>query len=194
MNFLAHLYLSGNTPAIQVGNFIGDFIKGKALHTHFDPDVLKGIELHRAIDEYTDHHPVVMESKVRLRPKYRHYAPVLVDMFYDHFLSKHWRDYHSTPLPEYTQTIYAMLENWKDLPPPVYRLLTYMKQGDWLVNYGTLDGLNRALTGMSSRTKFTSHMEHATKDLQLHYADYEREFQKFFPDLIEFCQTYLKKD
>ena len=30
MNFLAHLYLSGNDSDIMIGNFIADSVKGKA--------------------------------------------------------------------------------------------------------------------------------------------------------------------
>ena len=29
MNFLAHLYLSGTNEKILVGNFIGDYVKGR---------------------------------------------------------------------------------------------------------------------------------------------------------------------
>ncbi|MEQ8424061.1 MAG: DUF479 domain-containing protein, partial [Cyclobacteriaceae bacterium] len=90
MNFLAHIYLSGDNAQLMIGNFIGDFVKGKNLSARYNPDVVLGIELHRAIDEYTDSHDVVQKSKVRLRPKYRHYSGVIVDMFYDHFLAKNW--------------------------------------------------------------------------------------------------------
>src|SRR5689334_24291046 len=82
MNFLAHIYLSGNNPRVMVGNFIGDFVKGRNLLQQFDEEVAFGIELHRSIDQYTDHHPIVKQSKTRLWPTYRHYAAVLVDVFY----------------------------------------------------------------------------------------------------------------
>ena len=103
MNFLAHLYLSGDNEQIIVGNFIGDFVKGRNALQTFDPTIALGIELHRAIDQFTDTHPVVRSSKDRLRPKYRHYAGVIVDIFYDHFLARKWNDYHKTPLPEFAQ-------------------------------------------------------------------------------------------
>ena len=94
MNFLAHIYLSGTNPKTMVGNFIGDFVKGRNVLEQFEADIAKGIELHRSIDEFTDHHPVVQISKMRLRPKYRHYAAVIVDIFYDHLLSRFWSNYH----------------------------------------------------------------------------------------------------
>ena len=82
MNFLAHLHLSGNDPNILVGNFIGDFVKGKQVNS-FEPGIAKGILLHRAIDYFTDKHEVVAKSKGRLREKYRHYSGVIIDIFYD---------------------------------------------------------------------------------------------------------------
>src|SRR6188768_77560 len=101
MNFLAHLYLSGNDNKIMVGNFIADFVKGRVALNQFEPAIIRGIELHRAIDEYTDNHPVVTISKNRLRPTYRHYSGVIVDVFYDHFLARNWNTYHSDLLPDF---------------------------------------------------------------------------------------------
>src|SRR5690606_17104395 len=103
MNFLAHVYLSGDNPKIMVGNFIGDFVKGGRLSERFEKDIARGIELHRAIDDFTDSHAVVLKSKERLRPKYRHYSPVIVDMFYDHILARHWNDYHPQSLPAFAE-------------------------------------------------------------------------------------------
>src|SRR5277367_1527199 len=101
MNFLAHLYLSGDNPKIKTGNFIGDFVKGKNLADRFEKDIAKGIVLHREIDWFTDRHPVVKQSKDRLREKYRHYSGVIVDVFYDHFLARNWINYSSKSLSDF---------------------------------------------------------------------------------------------
>src|SRR5688572_5263038 len=101
MNFLAHAYLSPVNEKILLGNFIGDFIKGRQALNKFDPEIIRGVELHRAIDEFTDDHPTVHQSKDRLRASYRHYAGVIVDVFYDHFLATHWSLFHSDPLDRF---------------------------------------------------------------------------------------------
>ena len=88
MNFLAHLYLSGDNHKIMLGNFIGDFVKGRNGLKKFDPEIISSIELHRAIDEITDNHPIMTVSKNRLRPKYRHYSGVILGVYYDHFLAR----------------------------------------------------------------------------------------------------------
>jgi acyl carrier protein phosphodiesterase len=47
------------------------------------------IILHRAIDTFTDAHPV-LDEVLKLHSRYHHYAGVIVDVFYDHFLAKNW--------------------------------------------------------------------------------------------------------
>jgi len=191
MNFLAHLFLSGDDPAIKTGNFIGDFVKGRVTADRFDPGIVQGIALHREIDWFTDRHPVVKHSKDRLRPKYRHYSGVIVDMYYDHFLAKNWSVYTSMPLTDFAADCYDILwQHGAVLPDGVAHLLTYMASGNWLVNYARMEGLARALSGMARRTRFASRMEESTDDLQAHYQDFENEFTLFFPDIIEHCQHW----
>jgi len=193
MNFLAHIFLSGDNDQLAIGNFIGDFVKGRNLDERFDPLIVKGIELHRAIDEFTDSHGVVQQSKNRLRPKYRHYSGVIVDMFYDHLLAKNWNDYHDVSLPVFADKFYALIKkNENVLPAEVNHMMTYMATGNWLVNYAKTEGLNRALTGMSKRTPFDSQMDEAVADLVKHYPLFESEFKDFFPQLNEFSRSWIK--
>ncbi len=194
MNFLAHAYLSGDNPKLLVGNFIGDFVKGRGIHERFEKNIAQGIELHRLIDAYTDSHPVVMESKIRLREKYRHYAPVIVDMYYDHFLASSWSTYHDLSLEEFAAKTYQTLnDNFDVLPEKLRHMLPYMMHGNWLVNYGKVEGIQRALTGMSRRTSFNSQMEDAANDLRKHYQEFGDEFKLFFPDLVRYSKEEIEK-
>ncbi|MEX0290603.1 MAG: DUF479 domain-containing protein, partial [Flavobacteriaceae bacterium] len=92
MNFLAHIYLSFGDDEITIGNFIADSIRGKK-YKHLPERVQKGVILHRAIDTFTDAHPTVRQSSKRLHENYSHYSRVIVDIFYDHFLAKNWKNY-----------------------------------------------------------------------------------------------------
>lgn len=194
MNFLAHLYLSGDNPKTMVGNFIGDFVKGKHLADKFEPEIVNGIELHRAIDSFTDSHPIVLKSKMRLRGTYRHYAPVIVDVFYDHFLAKLWDDYYpALSLERYARHAYTTLENFHAiLPQAVRELLPYMVSGNWLVNYASTEGIRRTLAGMSRRSRFDPKMDESIDDLQGHYEEFRSEFVAFFPELEKFAINYFK--
>ena len=66
-----------------------------------------------------------------------------------------------------------------------------MINGNWLVNYAQLEGINRALSGMAHRTPYESKMEEATVELKKYYSDFEKEFLQFFPELKEMCEQFL---
>ena len=193
MNFLAHLYLSGDDPDIMTGNFIGDFVKGRDLASQFGSRIALGIELHRAIDVFTDHHSVVKQSKTRLWPKYRHYSAVIVDIYYDHFLAAQWIQHSREPLDQYAHHAYKIiLDQRAILPERVNQMLTYMVKGNWLLNYAKIEGIERALTGMARRATFESKMQGATIDLRQYYEVFKSEFNSFFPDLKVFCKNWLE--
>jgi acyl carrier protein phosphodiesterase len=193
LNFLAHLYLSGPDEEIMVGNFMGDFVRGRNIYNQFPKHVALGIELHREIDEFTDNHAVVLESKIRLRPKYRHYAPVIIDMFYDHFLAVHWTKYHTKPLAEYAQLCYRVLQKFDSiLPTQVKYLMPYMIEGNWLLNYAKLKGIHRALSGMARRTPYDSKMDEAIHELTVYRKDFENEFLRFFPNLEAMSKKFVE--
>ncbi|MBI1767683.1 MAG: DUF479 domain-containing protein [Bacteroidetes bacterium] len=193
MNFLAHLYLSGESPEIKIGNFIGDFVKGKNFEERFGKEISKGITFHREIDWYTDQHPVVKQSKTRLRPKYHHYSGVITDVFFDHFLARNFDKYSKKFLPDFADECYTIIQHHDPvLPDEVKYMMPYMIKGNWLVNYAQIDGIHRALSGMARRTRFVSKMEEASEDLKNHYSDFEKEFFAFFPDLQKFADDWLK--
>ena len=192
MNFLAHLYLSGHEPDVMVGNFIGDFVRGRDVGTRLGPGIAKGVALHRAIDVFTDRHDIVRQSKSRLWPKYRHYSSVIVDVYYDHYLAALWDDYSRETLAGFAARSYrTLLDREPLLPERVRRMLPHMMGGNWLVNYGHLDGIRRALSGMSRRTTFRSNMEHSADDLTAHYVSFRSDFQQFFPALEAFATDWL---
>ncbi|GAB3531687.1 acyl carrier protein phosphodiesterase [Pontibacter brevis] len=188
MNFLAHIYLSGEDEALLIGNFIADSVKGKQVEL-YSPGIAKGIRLHRLIDAYTDTHPIVAESKARLRPKYRKFAPVVADIYYDHFLAAQFEQYAQQPLSVYAQEVYTLIQqHYSMLPARVQHLFKYMQQQNWLLSYAQLEGITQALTGMSRRAKFESGMETAGEELQENYTFYAAEFDAFFPELVQFVE------
>ncbi len=195
MNFLAHLYLSGDDADVMTGNFIGDFVRGRNLSEQFGQRVAIGIELHRAIDEFTDHHPMVRESKVRLRPKYGHYSAVIVDIFYDHFLALNWGTYSTEPLEQYAQKAYRYLDERESiLPERVKHMLPYMVGSNWLVGYAQLEGIRRSLAGMARRATFNSRMDQAINDLRENHQAFQNDFDLFFPELVSFSKDFLKSN
>ncbi len=193
MNFLAHIYLSGDEDLVRIGNFMADSIKGKK-YLKYPKPMQKGIILHRAIDYYTDTHPIVRESTQRLFPKYGHYSGIIVDIFYDHFLAANWERYSDTPLENYTQEFYRLLEeNFDLLPPKVKNFLPFMINDDWLLSYANMEGIEQVLSGLNRRTGRKSGMNKATKELKEFYPEFKSEFERFFEELIVFSKNKLEE-
>lgn len=194
MNFLAHLYLSKDNKNILIGNFISDAIKGKK-YKKYPTEIQVGILLHREIDTFTDSHPIVRKSMRRLNKRYRHYNGVIIDILYDHFLAKNWSNYSEIPLELYAENVYSFLtKNSATFPEELQHLLPYMIEYNWLVNYASLEGIERVLKGMNKRTKGISQMDLAIEDLKIHYTEFEADFTAYFKELIDFSNkktTYL---
>ena len=190
MNFLAHFYLSAQDKELLIGNFIADAVKGNSW-MEFPEGLQKGIRLHRAIDFFTDTHPVVSCSRARLRDEFNHYSPVIVDVFYDHVLARNWLDYHQEQLDSFVRHVYAVLEkNAENFPERTRLMLPYMIRHNWLSSYAQIEGIHRALAGMSRRTKFDSKMEVASKALEKDYEAFKNDFTEFFPQLITHVKNF----
>lgn len=191
MNFLAHIYLSGDSDFIKIGNFIADSVRGKHFQ-HFPLEVQKGIILHRAIDTFTDAHPIFRKSTKKLHARYHHYAGVIVDVFYDHFLAKNWTKYSQESLTEFVAHFYdSMNKNISILPERIKEILPYMIRENWLVSYQTVEGIKYILTKMDQRTANQSKMRFSTEELQEHYSEFEQEFTAFFEELTTFVKQKL---
>lgn len=188
MNFLAHLYLSKNNKNILIGNFISDAIKGRK-YQNYPHEIKAGILLHREIDTFTDTHPIVRKSMHRLNERYRHYDGVIIDILYDHFLAKNWSHYSEISLENYAENVYQFLSKHSDtFPEELQKLLPSMIQYNWLVNYASLEGIERVLAGMNKRTKGISQMDLAIEDLKIHYVAFEEDFTAYFKELEIFSE------
>lgn len=193
MNFLAHAYLSFGQEEILVGNLVADFIKGKELR-QFSKEIQIGILLHREIDSFTDAHPLVKAGQSYLRPKFRHYSSVITDIFFDHFLAKHWEKYSRIPLDIFASETYDSLEkHLPELPEGFGEMFYWMKTQNWLLHYRELEGIQRTLNGMTRRAKFDSKMNESTLFLVEKEAEFEVIFFAFFKDLETFAKDKLSE-
>jgi acyl carrier protein phosphodiesterase len=183
MNYLAHLYLSDDSPGLLVGAMLGDFVGGDYRRV-YSREVCAGIELHREIDRFTDSHAVVRASKRRIGSEYRLLKAVMVDVFYDHFLAKNWNAYSSTPLEDFCLGAYEVLESFKeDLPVRLRELVPRMIRDNWLVSYREVDSIALVMNGLSRRMKRENNLSGSHEELIRLYVQLERDFGLFFPQL-----------
>jgi acyl carrier protein phosphodiesterase len=186
MNFLAHIYLSGENDLLKIGNFMADGIRGSH-YENYPLEIQKGIILHRAIDTFTDAHPIFRQSTKKLHEKYHHYAGVIVDVFYDHFLAKNWSNYSNEKLEDFVARFYdSLYHNYSVLSEKTKGMMPYMIQQNWLVSYQTVEGIDGILTQMDKRTKNQSQMRFASNELKEFYSEFENDFTLFFAELISF--------
>ncbi|MCB9185047.1 MAG: DUF479 domain-containing protein [Flavobacteriales bacterium] len=189
MNFLGHLYLSGDDPLVITGNFMGDEVKGRDL-SRFDPRIQAGIRLHRRIDSFTDLHRPVHAGRQRLREVAGHYAPVAMDLFIDHLLARDWSRWHPEPLDVFSSRAYDLLHAHEAyLPEATRRMLGYMSAHDWLSSYATLEGIGAALRGLSRRVGDGGRMAGTEEVLRAYDDEFTADFNAFLPAIKAHLST-----
>jgi acyl carrier protein phosphodiesterase len=190
LNFLAHALLAGDDPALIVGGVVGDWIKG-CLPGALPDDLAQGVALHRAIDHFAESHPAFCRSRSRVSPQRRRYAGVLVDIFYDHLLAKHWSSIHPQPLPEYCATIYALIrERTNDLPASAPPALNMMAQQDWLTSYAKVEGIADVLARMSRRGRQPNPLAQGEQEFLADVDGFTGDFYAWLADASEFCRQW----
>lgn len=183
------MFLSCSDHGLIVGNYIADFIKNKELDL-FEENIIMGIYLHRHIDTFTDNHPVFRECTHALHHTQHKYAPVVIDIYFDYFLCRHWDKFDSRPLNDFTEGIYTILEKYIHLyPEKVKQLLPRMIGDDFLLSCSTEERLIRTFSFIKRRTGYTNNLEKAHEDLKNNYSFFETQFMLFFPELISFVKV-----
>jgi acyl carrier protein phosphodiesterase len=189
MNYLAHLYLSGESDEIKLGNFIGDFVKGNK-YLEYPEQVAFGIKLHRSIDFFTDQHPDVKECIAILKPGYGRYSGIVADVFFDHFLASNWSDYSIYSLRQFSKYSHAVfLSNFLLLPFRVKQFLPFLIQHKRLESYAHRENLTHVLDIMSRRTSLPQNSEWAMRILNQEYVQFESLFRSVFADLIKYVES-----
>jgi len=192
MNYLAHAYLSFNNPEILAGNMISDYIKGKK-QFDYPPAVLRGIKLHRAIDNFTDTHAATQELKSFFRPRYRLYSGAFADVVYDHFLANDTQQFNTAKdLQEFATATYNMLEKFTGIFPPTFlKMFPFMKKYDWLYNYRYTWGIENSFGGVVHRAAYLTESEKAFEIFNEHYKAMQICYNNFFPDLKKYSLDQL---
>ncbi len=189
MNYLAHLYLSGHDEEIIIGNFIGDYVKGKA-YREYPEKIKKGIILHRHIDDYTDHHDIINKSKLHFTEKYHKYSGIIIDIFFDHFLTQHWSTFSKIPFDLFTEKLRTILTKYYDIyPKSVKYFFPWFIRLEWLEHYQSIEGVANVLLRMTKRTSLPHETKFAIRILKEKYDLINSDFLEYFPQIIYYVET-----
>lgn len=194
MNFLAHLLLSGNDSSIKFGNFVADSMKGNSYLT-LPLQVQKGILLHRNIDTFTDQHQLIRDCKKLISNEINHYRGVVIDVFFDHFLTVNWEKYSETSLNDFLHQFESIYyENQNLLDENIRLFFNKFLEKKFLYDYATIEGVERTLLGLQFRIKNRVPLANAISDFKKNYNSLQKAFQDFFPEIQQFCQSKLLSD
>jgi len=193
MNYLAHAFLSFNYPEILVGNMISDFVKGKKKYDYSE-GIQQGITLHRKIDQFTDEHPALKNSKEIFRPAYRLYCSAIIDVIFDHFLAIDINEFNEEKLEIFTKETYATLTVFSEIFPDKFKaMFPYMKSQNWLFNYRHRWGIEKSLGGLVRRSKYMTESETAYRLFNENYLTLESSYKAFFPNVKKLAENFIKE-
>ncbi|RXK00419.1 hypothetical protein CRU98_04470 [Arcobacter sp. CECT 8986] len=193
MNWLAHIFLSENNIDFQIGNYLADPLKGKAW-SNANTNIIKGMQIHKMIDSYTDNHIEFKNSKNRLGEKGL-LKPVVVDLTYDYLLTKNWNRYCNISLNKFLNIFYDnAIKNMNTLPDNAKLKLSRLIEFDLLNKYQNLDDLNQSFKRVDKRLS----QRLLKRDSVSRYYDLvcknidgiEDDFLIFFPQLC----SYIKEN
>ncbi|NQD36847.1 DUF479 domain-containing protein [Permianibacter sp. IMCC34836] len=188
MNYLAHCCLVPPTAEALAGALLGDLIHGPDLSA-LPAEVARSVRLHRAIDRYTDNHPYVIAAKNLLQPPLRRYAGIIVDVAFDHLLSKDFARWHHEPLPSLAAKVYAAIAQYRELAPEATRgRLDYIVSQRLLERYENPLSIGRALMGIGSRLKRNNPLAEAGPVVLPLLPQWQERFERFYPELIGFAE------
>lgn len=183
MNYLAHAALSQSNLPSLVGNLLGDFCKGVPLCS-LEPAILAGLENHRAVDRFTDTHPLVQIEKKQFSAQRRRFAGVALDVLFDHYLIKHWQCFYADPFVHAKAQLYQQLASAECLmPETMCQTMQKVRQQDWFHSYQDIDNVGKALDRIASRIRFANSFHGMIEEIMPRYNQLEQVFLYFYPQL-----------
>ena len=198
MNYLAHLHIAEHTQTSFLGNFLGDFVKGNP-DGSYNPDVVKGIRLHRFVDSYTDAHPLITSVKPLFSKELRRFSPITLDMFWDHCLAKYWSIFHGESLSQFTVLAQAIIAKETQmltdpLPERFNKVSKLVWQGKWFEHYADIKNIDFALKRIALRSPRMAPLADTFVTLIEHYDQLTRTFFDLYPDVLLASTIKTKKE
>ena len=190
MNHLAHALVSGTDEDMVLGSMLGDFVRGR-IDTTLPIGVQQGIALHRAVDVFTDRHPIVVAARGLFQPPYRRYAGIILDVWLDHLLARDFARWSQQPLDDYSVALRRTLQRHADnLPPALRGFLRYMQAHDLPFAYQQEGRIAKVLTGVGTRLTRANPLAQSMEEIERLKPELQIAFDTFFPELVAFGETW----
>lgn len=168
----------------MIGNLSGDLVKGPLGRHSLHPRVADGVRRHRRVDGLTDSHPEFRHLLGLFPRGHRRFAGIVLDVYFDHLLSMHWRRFCSLPRREFLDAVYRTLsDNPALLPPELAAVAGRWVSADWLDVYASREGIDAVLGRVSRRFRRPAPLQEAASVLDAQPQLLERHFLTLFADV-----------
>lgn len=193
MNYLAHFYLAVADEEWQLGAWLGDFVRGDTAALVWPERVVAGIQHHRALDTWTDAHPLMQGARERAPPALRRYMGIVWDLFLDAWLCRHWQGFSSAPLEDFAGQALALLQDHHErLPPRLQRFAGYAQRYQVLGRYHEEAVMDQVLQGVAGRLSRPGPLAQA-RELWLPQQDWlNQQFALFFPQARIWSEAWIR--
>ncbi|MBJ7221853.1 MULTISPECIES: acyl carrier protein phosphodiesterase [unclassified Brenneria] len=190
MNFLAHLHLATLADSSLLGNLMADFVRGNPQDSYAD-DIVAGIRLHRRVDVLTDSLSEVKQARQYFSDDYRRVAPITLDVLWDHFLARHWRQLEpGMSLSLFVRQAQSCITpHLAQTPERFQHLNHYLWPERWLERYAELPFIADVLHRMSVRRPKLAALSGSFSDIERHYPQFETLFWQFYPRMMLLAKT-----
>ena len=188
MNLLAHLHLSDGLPAgVAAGNLLADFLRRLGAEAP-DAAFAAGVRRHRAIDAFADADPALRAVRAGFAPPWRRWGGILLDVAGDYFLTRDWPRYSAVPLRDHVAARLADVQGYlRGRPTPLRPLVDRLRAEDWLLSYGTLDGLRLAFERIARRSPAAAALRGAEREIARRQSELQAAFAEFYPRIRARC-------
>ena len=158
----------------------------------FPKKIQNGIQLHRFIDDFTDHHQEFISSKKIFSKTFDKYSGALTDIFFDHFLAKHFNNFYAGDLQNFANACYKIVKNhFEILPQRAKDFFGYMQENNILFNYSNTKTIEKVLVGMTYRIQHVVNLQDAFPSFMSNYNCIENHFLAFYPNIQNACNDFL---
>jgi acyl carrier protein phosphodiesterase len=198
VNFLAHLHLADGDAGDMAGGVAADFVRNPELHL-LEPDILRGVMLHRLIDGFTDRHPITHRSISRVSRAMGWFGGIVIDIYYDHILAREWARYSAEPLADFAARSYRVLEERHVvLPEDARDFIRRFVDEDRLNRYATREGIADTLERVSRviAKRIPNRpiwLPDAMPLLVERDAEIAADFHAFYPELMAFAAEQKRR-
>ncbi|HMV71974.1 MAG TPA: ACP phosphodiesterase [Pseudomonadales bacterium] len=189
MNHLAHFHLAAGCEFLVLGALLGDYLKGP-LDGTLPPALERGVRLHRRIDALTDSDAALRLLRSHFTGGERRLAGIVLDVFLDHLLTRHWERFSATPLPVFAgEVCTTLVRHHQRLPVAAQQQATRITQHELLQRYGDAAVVDGTLEHIGERLGCSVQMRATVARAWERLDAVEAAFLDFYPRLQTVAAT-----